>query len=165
MLVGQSVWGCKGMHPFFHCSCAICGFIYISTFFAWKLLHTCLCTSAFMKKKEKKQACLCACTCLFTGCSSMQEEWAWITCCRRLCCVHVRIRLDGKAERYGRVLLFLFHGLIKAWGLPYFSHRLLIQHSQMSVCPEYDCKNIPVTVALIPMTCYVMMEAAAARQF
>lgn len=165
MLVGQSVWGCKACALYLHWCCAICGFIYISVFCMDAFAHVSVSICFPEKERKNTSMCVCACTCVFTGCSFMQEECAWITGCRRLCCVYVWIRLDGSAERYGRVLLCLFHGLIKAWGLPYFSHPLLIQHSQMSVCPEYDCKNIPVTVTLIPMTCCVIMEAAAARQF
>ncbi len=75
--------------PFIYTDAVLFVDLSTSLFFAWMLLHTSLCPSAFLKKKEKTQACVCACTCVFTGCSFMQEECAWITGCRRLCCVYV----------------------------------------------------------------------------
>lgn len=141
---------------------AICGFICISILCMDALAHAPV--SICFPEKEKKHKRVCVCARVFTGCSFMQEECALITGCRRLCCVHLWIRLDGSAERYGRDLLCLVHELIKAWGLPYFFFQpLLIQHSQKSVCPEYDFINIPVTVPLISVTCFLFIGAVVAR--
>ncbi len=64
MLVGQSVWAVRHA-PFIYTDAVLFVDLSTSLFFAWMLLHTSLCPSAFLKRKKKhKHVCVHAHVCL-----------------------------------------------------------------------------------------------------